>query len=148
MKKRFLTLPVFLMTSVLLISCAQQTKEELIIGKWNYDHIDLLASNGGKPLTPQEEMSVSMMEVMLDKMSMEFFKDKTFELKRQLGGKENVSHGTYKLESDGKYFTTDITTESGKTKTDRNEIIALTQDSLKIKTQKGAYFIYKRDQGK
>jgi hypothetical protein len=133
-----------LTTLFLLASCSQPTRNELLIGNWQYDHLDIQSALNGRQLTPMDEMKLFKMEGMMKNMSLEFYEDKSYVMKIASSMRDFLTHGSYSLEGDGKYLTILTVEKNGAMKTERYEILELTKDVLTMKPEKGANIIYKK----
>lgn len=135
---------LFLLTTC-FISCIQQSRDQLIVGKWKFDHIDIGSMTKGRELSPSDELELSFAESMLKGLIMEFFNDKTMDMSLATGlfGGGTVS-GTYRFESDFKYLITEFKKKSGQDKIERKEILSLTNNELVLKDNKGIVYVYKK----
>ena len=122
-----------LILAIFLISCSNPTNEELIVGEWRFADFKIAS----KDITPNEEVQLSMLKVLFEKMSLTYFNDKTYESKMSLGNEKYSENGTYRFEGDGKYLVSEGTDQEGKIKNSRSEIIKLTKDSLIIGGDEG-----------
>lgn len=148
MRKIFghLSVTILFLITTLLYSCMQPTKEELIIGKWSFDHINKESVAKGRELSSSAELQISMQEGMLKGLSMEFFQDKSYEMTLSPGllGIGGTVKGTYKFENDNKYVSTQVTNKNDKQRIEKNEILVLTKDELVLQDNKGIIYNYKR----
>lgn len=122
-----------ILLSIFLISCSNPTNEELIVGEWRFADFKIASKN----ITPNEEVQLSMLKVLFEKMSLTYFNDKTYESKMSLGDEKYSENGTYRFEGDGKYLVSEGTDHEGKSKNSRSEIMKLTKDSLIIGGDEG-----------
>ena len=124
--------------SVLTHSCITKTKDELIVGKWQYVRMDLHELTNGQEMDMKDQFALSIYEGQLKSTTMQYYKDKTFESKMGDNALSKPLFGTYKLINDGKYIEETKTNPiNEKTTTERSEIIELTSDTLKLRSEEG-----------
>jgi hypothetical protein len=101
--------------------------------------IDLSQFGDYNRATNEEKIQFEMMLGLLKKIETEFYSDHTYITKAGSIGKGN-DEGEYKFVNDGKYL--ELIREN-KTK-EKNEIIEISQDSLKIKSNENIILVYER----
>ena len=127
--------PILAVFVLLAYSCSTKSKEELIVGKWQFENFDmnsLIEKSGGR-VSEYEMSQLKAAEGMMKLIQYEFFQDKTYTY-----GSENfpttVKRGTYTIENDGTYLVLNQEpSENSRRRSDginRYEIITLTSDSL------------------
>lgn len=142
--KKYIKLISMLLFLSLMFSCEQKSKENMIVGKWNFEDAEFSKMTSQNNITLEEVGQLSVFKDTYKQMSIEFFKDNTYDTKMPANMKEEQSNGTYRLEGDGKYLVTEANKESGSGKPKRIEIKKLTQDSLVLNTDDNVLILYMR----
>jgi hypothetical protein len=126
--------------ALMLFSCGKKSNEDLIVGSWQFDHLDLIASNNGVQPAPEDVIRYKEEEGILRHMILTYNEDRTYKLEMRA---KNIS-GTYKLENEGKNLSNITAMKNGGTVIENYEILNLNDDSLKLKSDKGGVLVYKR----
>lgn len=118
-----------------MISSCSKSPSEQIVGTWKFDHMEM-KNDGGN--SQQMDMAIALAEVQFKGVTMQYFKDGTFETVKG----ENSTHGTYHFESDDKYL---VTQQDNSDKEKRSEIITLNSDSLILGDKTGTIVLVRSE---
>lgn len=88
------------------------------------------------------DLAISMAEMQFSKVTMEYFKDGTYESSVNVTGSE-TSHGKYWLESDNKYI---CTKQDNSDKEKRSQIVRISSDTLVIGDEDGSIVMVRVEQ--
>jgi hypothetical protein len=129
-----------------LFSCGTPPVSESIVGNWTYDHVDFKATANNPNISDYDREDLAETAMKIKSMNLEFFKDKTYDMKLNMESSDYDEHGSYAIEGDGKYISATKKSKYSDDVTERWEIVRLTEDSLTIISAKGAYVVYAKAQ--
>lgn len=124
----------FILSVLIIISCSQSPKNKLLIGTWKYAYLDISSISQNKELSEAEKVALQQYKNMLNTVSITFSSAKDFMMKV---GMQSEKKGEFNIVKN-KYLET--TFEDGINEV--QEILILTEDSLKLKSDKGLIVVY------
>ena len=122
-----------------LASAPPPSAAELIIGKWQFEKLELPKADLDR-LESHERAQLAQMQLQLKMMRYNFFNDGTYSMDMELSEEfnENIERGNYRLVNDGAVLMTEHKSEkSNKLKSSEMSVLRLSADTLLLTEQKG-----------
>jgi hypothetical protein len=138
--KNIKTILTAIIVVIFLISCSN-SKQDLIIGKWKMDFSRY--DKEKSKLTEDQLHEYNKLMALFESTTLEFFKDKTFELLTIKDGEKITKSGKYQFLNDGKYLELTTHADNGPEKVQQDEIIEITKETMKI-IMKSDTILYKK----
>lgn len=124
-----------------LCACNTPSNNELIVGQWQFEYIDIEDMKHRKPIEASEYQELLKLQAVLKTLQWEFHADSTYQ--NTGGGTSQPFTGVYWVTQDGKFLESVPDSDPGKQPTSKR-IVTLTNDTLRFVERESSVTVFSR----